>query len=61
MEALALDFMNLTHLLGNLKDEFLDACRNPFLRTGQARYELINGASARDREENRKGLSKEDV
>ena len=46
MEALALDFMNFTHLLGNLKDEFLDACRNPFLRTGQARYELINGQFA---------------
>ena len=35
--------MNLTHLFGNFKDEFLDAFGDPFLRPGQARYEFVDG------------------
>ena len=38
-----LDFMNVTHLLSDFKNKFLDVFRNPFFRTEQARYELMDG------------------
>ena len=35
--------MNGAHLLRDFKNKFLDVFRNPFFRTKQARYELMDG------------------